>query len=105
MLAKVYNKELKKEIKRRYTGLFFKECLLRALCDGFVQVSDIKKLSVIGHGEYCSDSYKLINEINDNHPEIRVVKVNSGSNRSILEWNELVIKDGKATIYQQWKCR
>lgn len=105
MITKLYNKKLKKEIINKYTGDSFKECLLRALLDGYVKVSDIKYLSANGRSGYPVDEeYKLINEINRRRSDIQVVRRESGNNHSCLRWTKIVVKNGKATIYQEWEC-
>lgn len=105
MITKLYNRKLKKEIINKYTGDSFKECLLRALLDGYVKVSDIKYLSASGRGGYPVDEeYRLINEINRRRSDISVVRRESGSNYSCLRWTKIVVKNGKATIYQEWEC-
>ena len=83
MITRVYDKKLKREIANKYTGNSFKECLLRALLDGYVKTSDIKYLSASGTSGYSADEeYRLINAINRKYSNIPVVKKESGSNYS-----------------------
>ena len=104
MRAKIYDKGLKKEIINKYTGRCLQECLLRALADGYVKVSDIKYLSVSGRaGCPADEEYVLINKINRRHSDIPVIKRESGSNYSCLKWTQIVVKNGEATIYQEWR--
>ena len=105
MITRVYDKKLKREIVNKYTGDSFKECLLRALLDGYVKISDIKYLSVSGEGGFTVDEeYKLINAISRKYSNIPVVRKRSGSNYSCLRWTKIIVKNGKATIYQEWEC-
>lgn len=105
MITKVYDKKLKKEIINKYTGNSFKECLLRALLDGYIKVSDVKYLSVSGYsGEhfYNKQNYRLINKIKDKYRYIPVIKKESGCNFSMLANTKIIIKNGEATIYEEW---
>lgn len=105
MITKLYNRKLKKEIINKYTGDSFKECLLRALLDGYVKVSDIKYLSASGRSGYPIDEkFKLINKINRKRSDIQTVRRESGSNHSRLRWTKIIVKNGKAIIYQEWEC-
>jgi hypothetical protein len=105
MITRVYDKKLKREIINKYTGDSFKECLLRALIDGYVKVSDVKYLSASGRSGFPVDEeYRLINKINGKYSNIPVVRKESGSNHSCLRWTKIIVKNGKATIYQEWEC-
>ena len=105
MITRIYNKKLKREIVNKYIGDSFKECLLRALLDGYVKVSDIKYLSASGRIGFPVDKeYRLINTINRKYPNIPVVSKEPESNYSRLRWTKIIVKNGKATIYQEWEC-
>ena len=105
MITRVYDKKLKRKIVNKYTGDSFKECLLRALLDGYVKVPDIKYLSASGRsGFHAGEEYRLINAINRKYSNIPIVRKESGSNYSCLRWIKIIVKNGKATIYQEWEC-
>ena len=100
-----YDEKKCKEIISKYTG-DKKTRILRALADGRLKPSDIKRYYICGHsGIPPSQSYLLINHlIHRDKSNYKVNCFDSGCGYSVLDAVELEIKNGEAVINEHWVC-
>lgn len=99
-----YDKKYCEKVISQYTGCK-KIQVLRALADGELKPSDIKKYYNYGSSGFYGDhqAYVLIDKLSERR-EYGVKEYQSGCYHSMLNKIELQITKGNATITKHWVC-
>lgn len=100
-----YDPDKCEAIISRFTGTREMQTL-RALSDGSLKVTDIKNFYAYGRAGYGyppDEEYKLICHISDKAKDCcKIVRYDSGLDRSMLSEVELIVTDGAGVVKQFW---